>query len=191
MTRYLKRNEKGFTLIELLIVVAIIGILAAIAIPNLITAQARARYSRSAGDTKSIMTQAMVVTSDYNQTPFQLVAAIDPTFLWTQPTPPPPTPQLPIYMARVTDPWSPGVNCNQADRTRCYQYSEVASPTVPVCALGPGCVLFAIRTVGSDAVSPGTAWPGLPATAPSDDDLGNSSAVGCAFGPAVTINNPC
>ncbi|HEY4719077.1 MAG TPA: prepilin-type N-terminal cleavage/methylation domain-containing protein, partial [Candidatus Methylomirabilis sp.] len=48
MLRYFKRNEKGFTLIELLIVVAIIGILAAIAIPNLITAQARARYSRSA-----------------------------------------------------------------------------------------------------------------------------------------------
>ena len=69
MTRYFKRDEKGFTLIELLIVVAIIGILAAIAIPNLITAQRRARYSRAAGDSKTIMTQAMVVTSDYNQTP--------------------------------------------------------------------------------------------------------------------------
>ena len=42
----MKRNRKGFTLIELLIVVAIIGIIVAIAIPNLLNAIQRAKQRR-------------------------------------------------------------------------------------------------------------------------------------------------
>ena len=48
-----KRNNKGFTLIELLIVVAIIGIIVAIAIPNLLNAIQRAKQKRTMGDMRT------------------------------------------------------------------------------------------------------------------------------------------
>jgi type II secretion system protein G len=49
-------NKKGFTLIELLIVVAIIGIVAAIAIPNLLTALQKGKQKATMGDIKTVGT---------------------------------------------------------------------------------------------------------------------------------------
>ena len=68
-----QRPARGFTLIELLIVVLIIALLSTIAIPNLLSAQRRSRYSRAAADTKTATTQAMVYALDKNRYPTSLL----------------------------------------------------------------------------------------------------------------------
>ncbi len=66
------RSDKripGFTLIELLIVVAIIGILAAIAVPNFLNAQVRAKVSRSMSDQRTMELAILQYTLDANDNP--------------------------------------------------------------------------------------------------------------------------
>jgi prepilin-type N-terminal cleavage/methylation domain-containing protein len=55
MLQKLRGNSKGFTLIELMIVIAIIGILAAIAIPNFISYRDKAYCSSAETDVDSVM----------------------------------------------------------------------------------------------------------------------------------------
>jgi len=71
-----KRNNKGFTLIELLIVVAIIGIIVAIAIPNLLNAIQRAKQKRTMADMRSAGTAAEAYAVDFNHYPAAAATAM-------------------------------------------------------------------------------------------------------------------
>ena len=79
-------KSKGFTLIELLIVVAIIGIIAAIAIPNLLNAIDRGKQKRSMADLRSIGTAVEAYSVDTNIYPTAAdisaaQAVLEPTYI--------------------------------------------------------------------------------------------------------------
>lgn len=61
-----RNNQKGFTLIELMIVIAIIGILAAIAIPNFLAYRTRGQNSAAQSAAKNFYNQAMAYFADGN-----------------------------------------------------------------------------------------------------------------------------
>ena len=84
------RKRTGFTLIELLIVVAIIGIIAALAIPNLLNAIDRGKQKSTMANMRSISTSVEQYAIDVNfypiSTSMAALSSLGPTNLGLQPT---------------------------------------------------------------------------------------------------------
>jgi prepilin-type N-terminal cleavage/methylation domain-containing protein len=103
MQRYTKRavlgNQRGFTLIELMIVVAIIGILAAIAIPLWTNVQARARVAKAQADMRTLASSVSIYAAHMGNMPAALTDLTAPAinglnqsagpFMASVPAPPP------------------------------------------------------------------------------------------------------
>ena len=73
-----RRLPAAFTLIELLIVVAIIAILAAIAVPNFLEAQTRSKVSRAKSDQRTVRLALEAYVVDNNSYPY----VISPEWVW-------------------------------------------------------------------------------------------------------------
>ena len=104
------RNRKGFTLIELLIVVVIIGILAAIAIPKFSSVKQKGYRTQAISDLTSLRTAEETFFTDSNR--YGTLTEIATKFSSTSGVGTPSiTPSTSYWSATLTHPQIPGMTC--------------------------------------------------------------------------------
>jgi prepilin-type N-terminal cleavage/methylation domain-containing protein len=104
------KNRKGFTLIELLIVVVIIGILAAIAIPKFSSVKQKGYRTQAISDLTSLRTAEETFFTDSNR--YGSLAELSGKFSSTSGVGSPDiTPSTSYWSATVTHPQIPGMTC--------------------------------------------------------------------------------
>ena len=122
-------TQSGFTLVEIMIVVAIIALLAAIAIPNVLRGRTSANEAAAIGNTRALMSSLEMFRSVNNVYPLTANWVAD---MYTTPTPDFGPPSFNHVMNNSACPSGPASSCTQGYR---YNYTGPAGNTYTITAI--------------------------------------------------------